>query len=34
MVHHGIIHKEIKNQAAKGAKLLQYIWTLEVAYVN
>ena len=25
MVHHGIIHKEIKNLAAKGETLLQYI---------
>ena len=34
MVHHGIIHKETKNQAAKGAELLQHIWTLEVASVH
>ena len=34
MVHHGIIHKETKNRAVKEAKLLQHIWTLEVASVN
>ena len=34
MVHHGIIHKETKNQPAKGAQLLQHIWTLEVASVH
>ena len=34
MVHHGIIHKKTKNRAVKEAKLLQHIWTLEVASVN